>query len=99
MDYLIISFVVVLGNLITDFFFVLVLNPRRAANRIKSEILTDTRFQRDFMGALTTSDMLPIYDPVLEKLRQKLQGGLMHSQGQEALATKEIGKALLEDVK
>lgn len=99
MDYLIISILIVLGNLLSDVVLVVVINPRRASHRIKSEILHDRSFQIDLMTSLTSPEILPIYDPLLEKLRQKLQGSAIQQMGQVALGEKEIGKALLADVK
>ena len=98
MDYLEVSILVVLGNIVSDIFFVLVLNPRRAANRIKSEIIRDDKFRSDFIDVLTDPKILPKYDPVLDKLTQKLKGIMIQPLGQDAIAEKAIGGAILEDV-
>lgn len=99
MDYLLVSLLVVLGNIVSDIFFVLILNPRRGANRIKSEIISDQKFRNDFIKLLTSDDTIYLYDPLLDKLNQKLRGTLIQPLGQEAIGEKQIGAAILEDVK
>jgi hypothetical protein len=98
-NYLIVSLLVVLGNIASDIFFVLVLNPQKSANRIKSEIIQDKKFRVDFIKLLTDEDILSLYDPILDKLNLKLRGSLIQPLGQEAIAEKQIGAAILEDVK
>ena len=99
MNYLEVSILVILGNIVSDIFFVLVLNPRRAANRIKSEIISDKKFRNDFIDLLTDDELLSKYDPVLDRLSMKLKGIMIQPLGQEAIAEKAIGSAVLEDIK
>jgi hypothetical protein len=99
MDYLLVSLLVILGNVASDIFFVLVLNPRRSANRIKSEIIQDKKFRVDFIELLTDEEIIHLYDPLLDRLNLKIRGMQIQPLGQEAIAEKQIGAAILEDVK
>ena len=99
MNILIEALIIALANMLVDFVFVLLLNPRRATKRIKSEIASDSEFRHTFVRNLLSEDMLSLYDPILDKLNQKIRGSLIQPLGQVGIEEKMIGKALVEDMK
>jgi hypothetical protein len=97
-DYLYLILVAVLSNAGVDFLLVLVLNPKKASDKVKIAILEDDQFINAVIDRLVDPDILPKYDPIFDRLNDKIKGQALHSIGQEAILDKAINKEITQSM-
>jgi len=95
-DYLYLIIIAVLSNAGVDFLLVLVLNPKKASNKVKMAILEDDQFINAVIERLVSDEVLDKYDPVFDRLSAKIRGQALHFQGQEAILEKAINKEITQ---
>jgi hypothetical protein len=86
---------VAIVNLSVDFVFVLLLNPKKAASKVKSAILDDKVFVAEMVKEIVSVNP-EIFEPLMEKFRQKMLGTI-NSLENNILPPSEV-KAITKDL-
>lgn len=101
MDILLIIGGVILGDAIVMAAFVLLLNPRLGAAATKTAILSDREFFHEIANRLVDHLMNPEnqtkFEPLLEKLRQKIQGTMLTDKAMDATIDRMISTSIKEE--